>query len=227
MNIVRFIRIAALLASTLLVTAASAAPKELEEAMSHDGLQKIKVKNIDLAYARPGASLAGYNSVKLEPVDVAFRKDWNPTRTGSLIKLSTAERENIRTSVAKIVFEEFTRELQARSGYKVVAEAGPDVLRVKASVVNLYVNAPDVPTAGRTRSYVVSAGQMTLFAELFDSETGQVLARVVDHREAQSNGGMMSFSNSVMNRAEAETIASAWARILRDRLDAAHGIGKK
>ena len=228
MHIAGIVRIAALLASMLLLTPAPAASaKDLDEVMSHDGLQKIKVKDIDLAYARPGASLAGYSSIKLEPVEVAFRKDWNPTKTGSLFKLSTEERENIRTGVAKIVFGEFVKELQAKSGYKVVNEAGPDVLRVKVNIVNLYVNAPDTGSIGPSRTFTVSAGEMTLFAELFDSETGQVLARVVDRREARGSAGMMTFSNSVPNAAEAADIASSWARILRNGLDKAHAIGKK
>jgi hypothetical protein len=51
----RSIRIVSLLASTLLLTSAFAATKaDLEKAMSYDGLEKINVKGIDLAYARPG-----------------------------------------------------------------------------------------------------------------------------------------------------------------------------
>ena len=227
MKMNRFVRIVSLLASTLLSMSAFAASKaDLEKAMSYDGLEKINVKGIDLAYARPGATLAGYNRVKLEPVEVAFSKNWDPTRTGSRIKLSADERENIRTGVAKIVYEEFVKELQTKSNYKVVDESGPDVLRVKARIVNLYVDAPDTGGAGRSRTYTVSAGEMTLFAELFDSETGQVLARIVSRREAR-NTGMMTLTNSVVNADEARTIASGWASILRNGLDKAHGIGKK
>jgi hypothetical protein len=223
----RSIRIVSLLASTLLLTSAFAATKaDLEKAMSYDGLEKINVKGIDLAYARPGATLAGYNRVKLEPVEVAFHKNWDPTRTDSRIKLSADERENIRTGVAKIVYEEFVKELQTKSNYGVVDESGPDVLRVKARIVNLYVNAPDAGVTGRSRTYTVSAGEMTILAELFDSETGQVLARIVDRREAR-NTTMMTLSNSVVNAGEAQAIAASWARILRDGLDKAHGIGKK
>jgi hypothetical protein len=223
----RSISIVSLLASTLLFTSAFAATKaDLEKAMSYDGLEKINVKGIDLAYARPGATLAGYNRVKLEPVEVAFHKDWDPTRTGSRIKLSADERENIRTGVAKIVYEEFVKELQAKSNYRVVDESGPDVLRVKARIVNLYVDAPGTGTTGRSRTYTVSAGEVTILAELFDSETGQVLARIVDRREARNNT-MLTLSNSVVNADEARAIASSWARVLRDGLDKAHGIGKK
>jgi hypothetical protein len=136
------------------------------------------------------------------------------------LKLSATERENIRSGVAKIVHEEFVKVLQAKSNYKVVSEAGPDVLRVKPKILNLFVNAPDAGSVGRSQTYTVSAGEMTLFMELYDSETGAVLARVVDRREAR-NTVTMTLSSSVVNAGEAQAIASTWARILRDALDRA------
>ena len=208
------------------VTAAQSPRAALEEGMSHDGLEKIKVKGIDLAYSRPGASLAGYNKLIIDPVEVAFRKDWDPNRTGSRMKLDAKEREDIRTGVAQVVQEEFAKEISKGGTYQVVTEAGPDVLRLRANIADLYVNAPDTMTAGRTRTYTVSAGEMTLVGDLVDSESGQVIARVVDRRESQGTG-MMTLTNSVVNRQEASIIAASWARILRKRLDAAHGSDRK
>ncbi|WP_310390205.1 DUF3313 family protein [Roseateles sp.] len=199
----------------------------VNELMSHDGLEKLKSKDADLVYARPGASLAGYTQVMLGPVDVAFAKSWDPKRPGSNFRISEEEREEIRSNVSNLVRDEFVKTLQAKDGYKVVEAAGPDVLKLKASIINLYVNAPDVATAGRTRTYVTSAGEMTLVLEAFDSETGQVLARVVDRQESNIRGGQLSWSNRVMNQSEGELIASGWARKLRKALDKAHGIGKQ
>ena len=219
----------ALLASTLALApiVAIAQKKALDEAMSYDGLKKAPVKGIDLVYTRPGATLAPYKRIKLDPVEVSFHKDWDPTRTGSRLKLSESERENIRTGVGKIVHEEFTKGLEAKGAYKVVNETAPDVLRVNAKILNLYVNAPDTQTAGRSRTYVVSAGQMTLFMELIDSETGAVLARVVDRVEA-SNSGRMELSTSMINRGEAADIAAGWAKRLKTALDkASEAAGKK
>ncbi len=211
--------------TVLLGTAPTIAANEqraaVEEALSHDGLQKIKVKGIDLAYARPGASLAGYNKIILDPVEVSFRKDWDPKRTGSRARLSAQERENIRSGVARIVLEEFTKTLEKGAPYKVVTEPGADVLRLQIGITDLYVNAPDTMTPGRSRTYTLSAGEMTLVGELMDSESGQVISRVIDRREAR-NTGTMQLTNSVVNAQEARTIASSWARILRNRLDAAH-----
>ena len=227
MNTSRFVRVLTLLASTLLSTTAFAATQaDVEEAMSHDGLRKINVKGIDLAYARPGATLASYNRIKLDPVDVAFHKDWDPKMSRSRIKMSAEQRETIRTGVATLVYEEFSKELQKNSSYQLVNEAGPDVLRVKTNIVNLYVAAPDTGAAGPTRTYTLSAGEMSLVAELYDSETGEVLARVVDRREARRSD-QMQYTNSVTNQGDFRQIASGWARILRSSLDKAHGIGKK
>ncbi len=227
MHAIRFVRALPLLASMLVLPAAFAASTtDLERVLTHDGLQKASVKGVDQVYVRPGASLAGYSRVKLDPVEVAFRKDWDPKRAGSNIKLSAEERDSIRQGVAKIVYDEFVSELQSKSTYMVVNEAGADVLRVRASIVNLYVTAPDALSSGPTKTYTISPLEMTLFVELFDSETGEVIARVVDRREARGTG-MATLTSKSVNAAEARAIASAWARILRNGLDKAHGIGKK
>jgi hypothetical protein len=211
----------------LLPIAALGAKDALEEAMSHDGLRKISVKGIDLAYARPGARLATYDKVMIDPAQVSFSKSWAPKRAGSALPLSEADRERIRSGVARIVQEEFVRELQSNSGYKVVNAAGADVLRVKPDIANLYVSAPDSGgAAGRSRTYVVSAGEMTLVAELIDSETGQIQARLVDRREARATG-RLQLTGAMENADEARAIAASWAKILRAALDRAHGIGGK
>jgi hypothetical protein len=81
------------------------------------------------------------------------------------------------------------------------------------------VNAPDTMTASRTRTYAVNAGRMTLVAELRDSETGALFARVADAREARDNIGL-TWSTSVENVGEARSIIKRWASILRSRMDA-------
>jgi hypothetical protein len=222
MKTTRLIPIAALLAAALSFGPAHAqTTKDLEDAMGAEGLKAVKSKDLDMLYARPGATLAAYKKVMLDPVEVSFSKNWDPNRTGSNLKLGAAERENIRTGVAKITQDQFAKLLQANNGYPIVTEAGPDVLRAKVRVMNLYVNAPDAGAPGRTRTYTMSAGEATLFLELFDSETGQILARVIDRRESRNNN-MVMLSGTVANTAEAEALAAQWARILRKALDKAH-----
>jgi Protein of unknown function (DUF3313) len=214
---------AALVALMLFSVTAAAQKKELDEAASYDGLQQVKVKGIDLAYALPGATLAGYKQVRVASVSVAFAKNWKPTVTGTNRNLSTDDIEKIRSGVAKLVYDEFVDELK-KGGYTVVTEPGPDVLDVRPAIVKLYITAPDVMTAGRSRTYTTSAGEMTLLAELADSETGQVIARVLDRYEAR-NTGSFRMSSSVANASEARIAATNWAKILVKALDNAKSIG--
>jgi hypothetical protein len=220
------LRLLSLAALTLCVcgSVAVAGPKdEVAEASSYDGLQKIQVKGIELAYARPGTTLAGYTRVMVDPVEVAFDKNWKPEKTGTRMSLSTAEQQKIRADVGKIVYDAFVKEL-GKGGYTVVTEPGPEVLLVRPKIIDLYVNAPDVMTPGRSRTYTASAGRMTLVAELIDSESGEVIARVLDREEARQTS-RMSWSSSVSNAAAADSAAGNWARILRSALDKAKQIG--
>lgn len=209
----------ALLAATLAIAPAFAA-NPLDEAMSADGLAKKNVKGLDLVYTLPGASLAAYKKVKVDPVVVTFRKDWKPDKPGSHLKMSTTEIQNIRDGVAKIVQDEYAKAL-TKAGFPVVTESGPDVLHLNAKVLNLYVNAPDTQQAG-VKTFTLSSGEMTLLAEISDSETGQILARAVDRQEGR-NSGRIQYSNSVMNAGDAQMVAQKWARILADALVKAKG----
>ena len=207
-----------LLASSFATVGAFAA-NPIDEIASHDGLTKVEVKGLDLAYARKDTNFAGYGKLIVEPVEVAFHKNWNPTRPGSHLKLGAGDRENIRTGVAKIVQEEFERALQPT--YPLAKEAGPDVLRVRAKVLNLIANAPDTKTAG-AHAIVMSSGEMTLLLELYDSETGSILARVVDRKEGR-NTGQWQMASSVASAGDAKAVAASWAKVLRNGLDKAHG----
>jgi hypothetical protein len=224
MKIHRAIQCSAALGALLLFSVTAAAQKkELDEAASYDGLQQVKIKGIDLAYALPGATLAGYKQVMIEPVSVAFAKNWKPTVTGTNRSLSTEDIEKIRSGVAKVVYDAFIDELK-NGGYTIASGPGPEVLDVRPAIVKLYVTAPDTMTAGRSRTYTTSAGEMSLLAELADSETGQVIARVLDRYEAR-NTGTFRMTNSVTNSSEVRVAASNWAKILRKALDNAKSIG--
>lgn len=219
-------KLLSLIAAASVLSALSVSPTvlagpsdQLNEAMSYDGLQKVKVRDIDLAYVLPGASLGAYHSLIIDPVYVAFAKNWRPT-TAAGWSVSASDLENIRTRMAKLVYDSFSKEMQRKGGFPVVTAAGPDVLRVKLNIINLVVTAPDTMSAGMSRTYVASPGQATLYAEFYDSQTGAILARVLDRQEAE-NGPGFRMSNSVTNAYAAQQVTDQWARILRDRWDKA------
>lgn len=201
-----------------------ASRSEAASAWSAGGLQKVSVKGLDVVYARPGASLAGYTKFMLGPISVDFRRDWEKQAApGSRTRISAKDAQRVRDRLAKLVHEETVKELTA-GGYPLVDEPGDDVLQVDLAVVDLWVNAPDIATAGNVKTYAVSAGEMTLVADLRDSATGDVVARAFDRALARENFRPMRIT-SVDNAAEAGAAASGWAKALRRELDAAKKIG--
>ena len=71
-----------------------------------------------------------------------------------------------------------------------------------------------------TRTYTTSAGEMTLYVELFDSATGAKIGQAIDRQRALDNG-RITYTNSVTNTAEANRILRKWANLLVDALDEA------
>lgn len=191
-----------------------------------DGLDRVKSKKVDAVYWKEGASLSGYNRVRIDTVSVEFRKNWlrdqNNDRRSVNDRISTEDMDNIRAGLAEAFREEFTKVLE-KGGYEVVDENGADVLLLQPSIVNLDVTAPDnsMNTPGITRTYTTSAGEMTLNLDFRDSETNSLIGRAIDRREDRAAGNIQ-FSNSITNKADAERILRSWATILRKALDDAH-----
>lgn len=58
---------------------------------------------------------------------------------------------------------------------------------------------------------------MTLYAELFDSATGDIIARVIDGK-VSDRGGFAMDGSRMTNKVEADRIIRKWAVALRDNL---------
>jgi hypothetical protein len=186
-----------------------------------EGLKPVKVTGLDHVYALPGINLSAYDKVMLDPVEVSFAKSSKPDRAGGPI--TAAEKQEIRVRLGKIFREELEKELTGPRGYALVNHADTDVLRIRAEIRDLYINAPAVPGSGPTRPYAVSVGEMRLVAELRDAPTGALIARVVDSKK-DPNAPWLHFTAQVDSAAGARAAVDDWARILRRELDSAHGL---
>ena len=207
------------IAGVLCVAAAPPVAAKEKPPEEWDGLRKTKIKGLGLAYVRPGADMSIYSKIILDPLQVEFSKNWKPEAPGSNRKLSQQDMDTVKQRLTDLATETFTKEISSDGGYPVVTERGPDVMRISAALLDVYVTAPDVGSPGLTRTYVADTGRMTLIAELRDSETNALFARVVDAREAR-NSQTLSLSNRAENAHEAGKIVREWARILRRQLDA-------
>ena len=117
-------------------------------------------------------------------------------------------------------FFQFVEELQTEGGYEVVDDGAEDVMIIRPAIIDLDIEAPDTMTPGMSATFSASAGQMTLYMELFDSVTSEIIARVVDAEGGRDHG---MIRNRATNKAEADRILRKWADILRSHLDRVHG----
>jgi hypothetical protein len=199
--------------------AGCATPTSKQPQQNWDGLQLVPSKGLDAVYLLPGAQIKTYHSVVLDPVQVAFDKNWDPNDSTRDISrhLSTQDIEKIRSEMASEFRKVFAKELTA-GGYTVVEQAAPDTLRVSAGLANVYITAPDKMSAGRSYTLTSESGRMTLVMELRDGQTGQLLGRVVDQKVGD-NFGRMQVTDSVTNSADFRAAVSDWAKRLKNGLD--------
>jgi hypothetical protein len=201
-----------LAALMLAVTCGAAVADDMPE--SWDGLVQVKPKRMDAAYLMPGADFRPFTKLMIDPVEVAFAKNWLRSQNDSrnLSRQVTQEDADKILAAARSNFDEVFIETLTKAGYTIVQAPGPDVMRLSTAVLNLYVTAPDVPTAGRSVTYTTEAGEATLVIEVRDSTTNLLLGRVLDRRETQRS--TMQMTTSVTNRAEFRTLFRAWADIV-------------
>jgi hypothetical protein len=126
--------------------------------------------------------------------------------------------DRIKADVATLFERVFTDRLEA-AGYDVVEVTGDDVLVVQPAIIDLDITAPDTLTAGRSRTFTTTTGSATLYIQLFDSVTGEILGRAADRQTARKPGNLVSWSNSVSNSADARRTFGRWADLLIGFLD--------
>ena len=167
---------------------------------THDGLTLVPDRKVATAYVDSDADFSAYDKIMILDCYVAFRKDWqrDHKQAGSQIRISSSDMEKIKTDVAGLFREVFTEKLGMDGGYEIVEAAGDDVLLVRPAIIDLDITAPDTMSAGRSRTYTSSAGAATIFIELYDSVTGDILARAADRKAARSVGGYMSYTPTTL-----------------------------
>jgi hypothetical protein len=205
--------------------AAQAADQQWEQT-SPEGLQLTRTLPYGAIYIRPGATFEQYKRLALLDCFVQFAKDWernyNQNEPDLEMQVSQGDMNRIKTELAAEFKRVFTEELQTDGGYEIVDIAAPDVLILRPAILNLIVNAPEIDTASpMSGSVVASAGQMTLYLELWDSTTNKILARVIDTEADQGQGGLAEAGNSVENKEAADRILKNWADRLRKALETA------
>lgn len=193
---------------------------DFEEALTFDNLVQVENSKVARAYIDPDADFSVFKRVAILDPFVSFRSNWQRDQNRSRSRnISSNEMERIKTDVAALFKQVFTERLEADGGYQVVDEAGEDVLLIRPAIIDLDITAPDTRAPGRTRTFTASAGAATLYMELFDSYSGDIIGRAADRQVVRQTGGRLTWSNSVTNQAEGRRMIGRWADRFRNFLD--------
>lgn len=190
---------------------------------TEDGLVKLKRSRADVVYQRPGVAFGDYTKVVLIAPSIAFQKDWQTdyNRKNPRTKISDAEMAAMIKEGQALLQQEFGKAL-TKGGYTLAETGGSDVLAVKVSIIDLQVTVANKDISSWNTTYAEEGGSGVLVIELFDSTTGQVLARAYDRKD----GGNNSFSwntarDERTNLADATYAFRSWAEMLVKGLEQA------
>ena len=196
--------------------------RELPE-VTAEGLHRVPDSKLAIVYADPDADLSVYDSVKILEPYVAFKKNWERKQRSSSahpLALRSADIEKMKVTMANEFTDVFTQVL-TEGGYTVTEQAGENVMLIRPAIIDLDANAPEVARSAGSQTYVKSAGEMTIYIELYDSMTGDMIAKALDRKVDRSSFSYYTWANPATNAAASKRILKGWANILRDALDEA------
>lgn len=185
-----------------------------------DGLERVESSRVAIAYINPEADFSVFKRVAILEPYVAFRSNWRRDQNRSRSRnVSVSEMERLKADVGALFREVLIERLEADDGYEIVDAPDYDVLLLRPAIIELDITAPDQRGSGRTRTMTTSTGSATLYMELFDSVTGQIIGRAADRQVIRNTGGNFWVANRTTNTGEARRMFASWADVLRDFLD--------
>ncbi len=197
----------------LLYACASSAPVTPEqEVVAH--MVPLPARRVDTVLVAPGAKLANYKRVILDPVEVEFKEGWQQRNPG----VNADDVTRIRSQAGAAFREIFGFALSANGGYPLTMQPAADVLRVSTRISDLEIAKSPADAATQRPSYVVSSADLVLLMDLRDSTSDTLVVRAMDRGTGRAAGDM-HITDSVENSSEARRALETWAQLLREALD--------
>jgi hypothetical protein len=183
-----------------------------------EGLVRVPSRRSGGVFRERGWPFAQYKRLIVEPVTVAFIKDWERSHEK---EVSETEMRRIRDEAAQLFRTEFDRELIKRGKYTMANEAAEDVLIVVPTITELDIPAPEADRV-HTDSYSPRSVGLRVTGDLRDATTGRLVGRV-DTFAGGDRYGMSELrpANRVTNAHEIGDGIRQWTRLLREALNVA------
>jgi hypothetical protein len=157
--------------------------------------------NVEAAYVATDADFGRYSQLRGEDMGIFFPES------------SPIAEEDLQR-IRQIFRDAFLGEL---SGYHIVESAGPDVMTVQASLIDLRnADLSDVPDMRAGLDAVARPGVLVFTMEMRDSTSDRVLARAAD---STSNPKIGSGRGRTTDWDDVQVAAAYWAALFRGFLD--------
>ncbi len=188
-----------------------------------DGLTVMESKRFTETQIKKGVVWSAYTKYQIRPVEVSFRDNWkrdyNRDQKSLVMHVTDRDMLRIKETMAKIVYDEFDKALQKEGGLTKVDQPDSNTLIFTPRVINLDVYAPEVESGPViTHTLTRQAGRATLFLEVNDAVSGELLARWIDTRE-DPDKGYFEWANHITNAERARQIVFGWVRRLIEGMD--------
>jgi hypothetical protein len=161
-----------------------------------------------MLYLNPQKPLKDYNSFIVEPVVVHFAPD---SKGGGIDPETLNE--------LAVYFHDQAVKGLTESGYKVVKDAGPGVLRVRTAITQIDKTVPVANIHPAMKMTGLGLGGASMEAEGTDSQSKDRVFAVTDSRKGSRldiTGGLQWYGN-------AKSVMEEWAKRFVARVDEAHG----
>ena len=195
-----------------------------------DGLRRVDHWGFALAFVKPGADLARYDSAIIDEVSIAYKEPSHPARTtrdgiqSGTYLLSPYAAKWMKHHLREIL----AAELRESEALGVTQQPSPHALRVTGYIIDLVVHTPPDWGVGRAASqFLTNRGEFTLVLDVSDAQSGSTLIRVADHAMIKFDGDNAHLpSNSATNVMAVRLTFQQAARRLRLHLDDVHALSE-
>jgi hypothetical protein len=155
---------------------------------------------VEYAYVNEKADFSRYTALTTDGLEIYFPSNIDAPAPDDLERI----RASFRTAFRSAIGDDFA----------IVEEPGPDVLKIRAQLVDMKITgAKGDFTGGGRLEHLVTRGELTFIMEMIDSVSGEVLARAGDRTHTSGNrAGKGSW-------AEVDEAAEHWAALFRAWLD--------
>ncbi len=155
---------------------------------------------VEYAFINENADFSHYTALTTDGLEIYFPSNIEPPAPEDIERI----RESFRNAFRGAIGDDFA----------IVDEPGPEVLEIRAQVVDMKMTGAEGDfTGGGRLEHLVTRGELTFIMEMIDSTSGEVLARAGDRTHTSGKRqGKGSW-------AEVDEAAEYWAGLFRAWLD--------